>query len=158
MNISLGFGFRSLGEVSGSNALRATGSPLGGSWLQEAYLQRSQWVNYFWHAGHLHIEGAHMALGPLRGVSVGPTCAVGFPSAFSDLVAALTHLPCQVVCRCWSQGETCFNITDTYSFEEASGSCRGEPGATQWANGGRGRGVAALSMKHQASWPGPANP
>ena len=24
---------------------------------QEAYLQRSQWVNYFWHAGHLHIEG-----------------------------------------------------------------------------------------------------
>ena len=24
----------------------------------EAYLERSQWVNYFWHAGHLHIEGS----------------------------------------------------------------------------------------------------
>lgn len=27
----------------------------------EAYLQRSQWVNYFWHAGHLHIEGLKMS-------------------------------------------------------------------------------------------------
>jgi len=27
----------------------------------EAFLQRSQWVNYFWHAGHLHIEGLKMS-------------------------------------------------------------------------------------------------
>merc|ERR1719215_1591227 len=27
----------------------------------EAYLQRSQWTNYFWHAGHLHIEGLKMS-------------------------------------------------------------------------------------------------
>mmetsp|Transcript_45612 Transcript_45612/g.108544 ORF Transcript_45612/g.108544 Transcript_45612/m.108544 type:complete len:879 (+) Transcript_45612:93-2729(+) len=27
----------------------------------EAYLGRSQWVNYFWHAGHLHIEGLKMS-------------------------------------------------------------------------------------------------
>ena len=27
----------------------------------EAYLQRSQWVNYFWHAGHLHIQGLKMS-------------------------------------------------------------------------------------------------
>jgi len=27
----------------------------------EAYLCRPQWVNYFWHAGHLHIEGLKMS-------------------------------------------------------------------------------------------------
>jgi cysteinyl-tRNA synthetase len=27
----------------------------------EAYLNRKQWVNYFWHAGHLHIEGLKMS-------------------------------------------------------------------------------------------------
>lgn len=27
----------------------------------EAYLERPQWVNYFWHAGHLHIEGLKMS-------------------------------------------------------------------------------------------------
>lgn len=27
----------------------------------EAYLKRSQWTNYFWHAGHLHIEGLKMS-------------------------------------------------------------------------------------------------
>lgn len=27
----------------------------------EAYLGRKQWVNYFWHAGHLHIEGLKMS-------------------------------------------------------------------------------------------------
>jgi len=27
----------------------------------EAFLQRSQWTNYFWHAGHLHIEGLKMS-------------------------------------------------------------------------------------------------
>eukprot|EP00747_Dinoflagellata_sp_TGD_P032024 gnl/TRDRNA2_/TRDRNA2_135686_c0_seq1.p1 gnl/TRDRNA2_/TRDRNA2_135686_c0~~gnl/TRDRNA2_/TRDRNA2_135686_c0_seq1.p1 ORF type:complete len:580 (+),score=194.19 gnl/TRDRNA2_/TRDRNA2_135686_c0_seq1:45-1742(+) len=27
----------------------------------EAYLGRAQWVNYFWHAGHLHIEGLKMS-------------------------------------------------------------------------------------------------
>jgi len=27
----------------------------------EAYLDRAQWVNYFWHAGHLHIEGLKMS-------------------------------------------------------------------------------------------------
>eukprot|EP00971_Amphidinium_carterae_P125430 2484715-Amphidinium_carterae.1 len=27
----------------------------------EAYLGRPQWVNYFWHAGHLHIEGLKMS-------------------------------------------------------------------------------------------------
>jgi cysteinyl-tRNA synthetase len=27
----------------------------------EAYLGRQQWVNYFWHAGHLHIQGLKMS-------------------------------------------------------------------------------------------------
>jgi len=27
----------------------------------EAYLGRQQWTNYFWHAGHLHIEGLKMS-------------------------------------------------------------------------------------------------
>merc|ERR1719333_1139545 len=27
----------------------------------EAYLNRPQWVNYWWHAGHLHIEGLKMS-------------------------------------------------------------------------------------------------
>mmetsp|Transcript_51864 Transcript_51864/g.133990 ORF Transcript_51864/g.133990 Transcript_51864/m.133990 type:complete len:868 (-) Transcript_51864:71-2674(-) len=37
----------------------------------EAYLQRSQWVNYFWHAGHLHIEGLKMSKSLKNFITIG---------------------------------------------------------------------------------------